>query len=95
MWQVDVSPPKKLEIERSIAFHLGFLKRKFETGEICEDSIENADETHLVFNMDNGKKIAFIEDKEIKYVDVASRGEQITMMVRITGGRNATIYHLC
>ena len=45
----------------------------------------------FVFNMDNGKTLAFIGDKEVKYADVVSGGEPITMMVRITGGKNSMI----
>ena len=80
-----------MQIERSIAFHLGELKRGFESGQLHEDECENADETHFVFNMDNGKTLAFIGDKEVKYADVVSGGEPITMMVRITGGKNSMI----
>lgn len=34
----------------------------------------------------------FIGDKNIKYTDVLSGGEPITMMVRISGGHRATIH---
>lgn len=89
--KLSVSPEKQLHIEKSVAFHLGKIKRAFENGDIDEDNIENADETHFVFNMDNGKTLAFIGDKEVKYADVVSGGEPITMMVRLTGGKNASI----
>lgn len=89
--KLSVSPKKQLQIDRTIAFHLGFLKRAFESGELNEDTVENADETHFVFNLDNGKTLAFIGDREVRYADVVSGGQPITMMVRITGGKHATI----
>lgn len=51
------SPAKKAYIEKSVAFHLGTLKRAFDPGLLNEDRVENADETHFIFNMDNGKKL--------------------------------------
>ena len=50
-----VSPEKREQIENEVAFHLGTLKRGFELGTIDEDFIENADETHFLVNMDNGR----------------------------------------
>lgn len=87
-----VSPAKQEWIEKSVAFHMGVLKRGFECGELNEDCVENADETHFVFNMDNGRTLGFIGDNDIKYADVVSGGEPITMMVRISGGRRAAIH---
>jgi len=86
-----VSAEKQLQIERSVAFHLGELKRGFESGILIEDKIENADETHFVFNMDNGKTLGLRGDTSVKYADVTSGGESITMMVRISGGRHAAV----
>lgn len=56
-----------------------------------EDAMENADETHFVFNMDNGRTLGFRGTSTVKYADVVSGGENITMMVRITGGSRARI----
>lgn len=42
-----VSPAQELLIEKSVAFHLGELKRGFESGLLNENRIENADETHF------------------------------------------------
>lgn len=86
-----VSPEKELLIEKSVAFHLGELKRGFESGLLNETRIENADETHFVFNMDNGKTLGLKGDRHVKYADVVSGGDPITMMVRLTGGPNARI----
>lgn len=86
-----VSPEKELTIQKCVAFHLGELKRGFESGLLNENRIENADETHFVFNMDNGKTLGFKGDDHVKYADVVSGGDPITMMVRLTGGPDARI----
>ncbi|MEM7298840.1 MAG: hypothetical protein AAF391_11305, partial [Bacteroidota bacterium] len=86
-----LSPSKQEFIERKVAFHLGLLKRGFESGTFREDSVENADETHFVVNMDNGKTLGFIGDRHVKYADVVSGGDSMTMMVRLTGGVSAMI----
>ena len=34
--------------------------------------MENDDETHFIFNMDNWRTLRFSGDKEVKYADVVS-----------------------
>lgn len=41
--------------------------------------------------MDNGKTLGFKGDNHVKYADVVSGGDPITMMVRLTGGPSARI----
>ena len=52
-----MSPENQLYIEKAVAFHLGELKKGFESGELDEDLVENADETHFLFNIDNGRTV--------------------------------------
>jgi hypothetical protein len=85
------SPEKKFQIETEIAYHLGQLKKKFDNGELEDNLIENMDETHFVINMDNGKTLGFRGDDDVKYADVVSGGESMTLVVRITGGVDAHI----
>lgn len=85
--KLSVSPEKQLYIEKSIAYHMGILKRGFESGELDEDLLSNADETHFIFNMDNGRTIGMRGDTNVKYADVTSGDEGITMMVHVSGGR--------
>lgn len=47
--------------------------------------MENANEMHFYFNMDNGWTLGIRGDETIKYADVTSGGEGMTMMVRISG----------
>lgn len=86
-----VSPENQLRIEKAVAFDLGTLKISFDAGEIHEDFMESGDETHFVFNMDNGQSIAFRGAEEVRYADVVAVDEGMTTMVRITGGRYARI----
>lgn len=89
--KLSVSPEKQAQIEKAIAAHLGTMKWAFETGALKEDLVSNADETHFVFNMDNGRSIGFRGDSAVKYADVVAGEEGITMMVHIRGGRDARI----
>ena len=89
--KLSVSPAKLEHIEKSVAYHLGQVKRDFEAGILDEDMVENIDETHFIVNMTNGKTLGFSGDENVKYADVVSGSEGMTMIVRITGGKNAYI----
>ena len=84
-------PEANLMVEKRVAFFLGTLAREFQNRILIEDNVENADETHFVFNQDDGKTLGFRGDCEVKYADVTSGGEGMTMMVRITGGNLSLI----
>ena len=86
-----VSKEKKIFLERSVAHYLGQVSRAFQKGELDENMVDNCDETHFVVNMDNGRTLGFKGDSQVKYADVVSGGEGMTMMVRITGGTGASI----
>ncbi|ETO82009.1 hypothetical protein F444_03758 [Phytophthora nicotianae P1976] len=70
-----VSPQKVEDIEKQVAYHLGKLKRGFESGLYDENAIENIDETHFVVDFDNGKTLGFGDEKQVKYADVVSGGD--------------------
>lgn len=89
--KLQLSPAKQLEVEQEVARHLGKMKKGFESGEYDENHMSNADETHFIINMDNGKTMGFCGDKEVKYADVTSGGEGMTMLIRLSGGRKARI----
>ncbi|OWY96290.1 hypothetical protein PHMEG_00033478 [Phytophthora megakarya] len=88
----QLSAAKILHIEKSVAFHLGELRRGFADGSLDEDAIANIDETHFVVDFDNGKTLGFSGEKHIKYADVVSGGEGLTMVVRLSGGASAQIF---
>ena len=85
------SPEKELHVQKTIAFHLGELHQDFASGELDENLIENMDETHFVINVDNGRTLGVRGDDDVKYADVVSGGEGMTMMVCISGGPSALI----
>jgi hypothetical protein len=74
-------------IRALVAAHLGELKRGFESGDLNQDTVENIDETHYVIDFDTGKTLGFVGETSIKYADVVSGGEGMTMVVRLTGGK--------
>ena len=47
--------------------------------------------THFVINIDNGQTLGFRGDSAIKYVEMVSNGDSMTMVVKIFGGRWAMI----
>lgn len=80
-------------IEQQVAYHMGVFAREFRSGCLDENLQENIDETHFIVNMDNKRTLGFRGDKEVKYVDMVSRGIGITMVVKVTegvGGRIST-----
>lgn len=88
----QLSPAKLLHIEKEVAFHLGEVQRGFANGSLNENAIENIDETHFIVDFDNGKTLGFSGETSIKYADVVSGGEGMTMVVRISGGPSARVH---
>lgn len=87
----SVSPTKQNDIEISVAAHLGCVSALFDSNRMDENYVENCDETHFMINLDNGHTLGFSGEKEVKYADVVSGGEGFTMVVRLTGGRDARV----
>jgi len=56
-----------------------------------ENLVENIDETHFVVNIDNGQILGFRGDTSVKYVKVVLKVDSMTMVVRISEGRQAMI----
>lgn len=54
---------------------------------IREEDTENTECTHFIIDTDHGLIFLFAGDKEVKYADVVSFGEGITMLVRLSGGK--------
>ena len=89
--QKQLSLEKELQVEREVATHLGELRNMLTSGEVDENYLGNADETHFVINLDNGRTLGFAEEIEVKFGDVVSGGQGMTMVVRLSGGRGARI----
>lgn len=89
--KLKMSQEKTAELEKDVARDLCRLKRGFESGELDQECIKNADETHFVFNMDDGRTLGFTKDQEVRYTDITSGTEVMTMRVRISVGVNGPI----
>lgn len=87
-----VIPTKRDYIEKCVAYHLGFNKIGFDSSELVEDMVENANETHFQINKDIGATLRFTGNQAVKHADVLSGGQPITMMVRISGGANVMLH---
>ena len=72
-------------------YHLGVLQRGFGSGIFDENLIENIDKTHFVVNLDNGRILGFRGDTTLKYAEVVSGGESMTMVIRISRGHRSMI----
>lgn len=65
--------------------------RAFQSGEMEEDNVENADETHFAINMDNGRTLGFKGLEEVKWADVVYDRDGITIVVTLIGGIKSRI----
>lgn len=74
-----------------MAYHLGQVSRFHLSKEIYENDLSNFDETHFFINIYIGRKLGFAGDSEVKNADVVSGVEDISMMIRLSGGRDARI----
>ena len=74
-----------------VARHLCLLKHGFDSGYLDKNDMSNAEETHSMVNMDNGKTLGFSGDHSVRYADFTSAGEGMTMLVRLSGGPSARI----
>ena len=89
--KLQISPEAQAQIERRFSYTLGCIARAIQSGSIDDNDIENADETHFMINFDNGYTLGFRGDETVKYADVTSGGEGMTMMMRISGGTKSYI----
>lgn len=63
--------------------------RAFRSDELYGGIVENAEETHFVMNMDNGRTLRFKGEEEVKRVKVVSGGVGKTIIVRHFGRRSS------
>ena len=70
----------------NMTYHLGVPQRGFQSGIFDENLKKNLDETHFTINMDNGHILGFIGDTIIKYANVVTGRDTMTMIIRLLGG---------
>jgi hypothetical protein len=89
--RLTCSIEKELQTEMGTTYHLGVLQRGFQLGKFDENVMENIDEMHFVVNLDNRHTLGFWGDINVKYAEVVSGGDSMTMVVRISGRRRSMI----
>lgn len=89
--KIMVSPANREPIERDVAHHLGILCRELRTGILNEEMVFNADETIFVTDQHNHKTLSIRGDDEVKYADVFSGDDEMTLLVLIYVGRDASV----
>ena len=85
------SPAKEALIEKTFFIHLGQLCREFRAETLNESDASNAGETQVVINYGSGRTLGSMVNEYIKYADVESGGEGMTMLVTLSGGVEAKI----
>lgn len=88
---LQLSPAVLPMIEKLAAFIIGQVVREIQSGSLNDNEIENGDETHFMMKMDDGRTLRICGDEQVKYADVLSGGDGMTMLVRITGGEKSLI----
>jgi hypothetical protein len=86
-----VSIEKQKELDQQMAWFLGNIKRRFESGELDEDHVYNFDETHFIIDMRSGKIIVPRGEKECKSIGVVGENDGFTLGVLLRGGKEAKI----
>ena len=73
---------KELQIKGARTYHHGVLHKGFESRVFDDNLMENVDETHFVVNLDNGRILGFRGDTTVKYTEVISGGDSMTMVIK-------------
>lgn len=86
-----MSPVKQEQIKREVAFPLRELVKDFRSNSLREEDVFSANETNFCINMDSHKTLALVGDTSVRYADVVSEDDGMTMMVLISGGPHAAL----
>lgn len=89
--KLQISPVAQEKLKREIVFFLDVVAIDVSSVALSEGEVENTDETHFIFDADNVKTRGFCVDSEVRYTDVTSGGEEMIMMVGLSGGKPTTI----
>ena len=80
----------ELEMEQTMAYLLGTLKRNYDDGLDCR-CVENYDECHFLYDPDDGRCLAFVGTSRITFAQIASAGKGFTVCLRVSGGVDCKI----
>ena len=79
-----------LKSNREMAYYLGQVKQAYEN-RLDQNNLENYDETHFVFDSEDGWVLYFMGTKRISYSDLSSGRKKFTVCQRISGGISGKI----
>ena len=77
--------------EKNIAFFLGNISREFQSGALDENCVENVDEGHFLYDLDDRYCSAKRGSRDINYLGMVSGSEGVTVVLRVTGGSNSKL----
>lgn len=79
----QVSEEKMEAIDRTVAAHLGSLKREFNDGTLDPNSQYNMDENHFMIDLDNGRTFDFFGAEHVKYRSIVSSTKLSIRLTRL------------
>lgn len=80
---------KQEKWEREVELHLVVVSRAFWNEELDDDVVEIVDETHFIVEMNHGRELLFLRSLAFNYPKCSFGGDEMTMIVRIRGRKNA------
>lgn len=89
--KLAVSVEKQSSTERAVAYYLGKVQQAFDSGVLDDDLVLNINETHFVINMDDEKTLEMKGATSVKYHDVVSGGEGVTLELTLRGKSRVSI----
>ena len=81
----QINHTQTVRSHREVAFHLGVLMRSHCDEKWDARNIDNYDESHFVFVMENGRVLDFKGEKSVSYAEVSSGRDKFTVCLRISG----------
>lgn len=82
---------KQTYIEITVVYHMGQLKRGFDSGKVKKGLLEKADENNCVLIIYCRTTHGFIGYEHVKYMNVISGGDPKTIVIKLCGGRRESI----
>ncbi|OWZ17956.1 hypothetical protein PHMEG_0008026 [Phytophthora megakarya] len=68
----QVNVEKQMQIDMTVAKHLGALMRQFEDGTLLPAQQYNMNDSHFVIDLDDGKTLDFVGSQSVKYRSIVS-----------------------
>lgn len=89
--QFQLRPIKEEIILKDVACLLCLIARKWRSGALQDNNVENGDKTHFVINMNKGRTFGFIAEEKGKWVEIPPGGMGWKIVVRTSDARDVRI----